>query len=472
MQLILCAVAAIEGADSQLLGSAMKALQEDIGLKLTQISYLTIAQLVLANLAAPLWGILADRGILQRRTILISASVGQGCVVILLAFMPSLIPMVLCRAIDGALLAALRPISNGIVADVTVEQRRGKIFGRMQSSLIMGMFLSSLLVVPMSTRTVFGLNGWRVAFTIIGCLTLAVAGLVACILEEPPRAQSFGDSEHNAIWSELKTLFHFFRMPTFVMMILQGIFGTIPWSVMGFMVLFFQLSGISNVHAAVLAGAQAISGALGNLAGGLIADRFAICLGLHGRPLVAQVTVALGIPIMYAVFVGISPGQGSFELYLSLVIAFGLCATWAQSGTNFPILTHIVPASCRSRVLAWEGALENSIAFGLGPVIVSWLSETIFGYRFGHDVKEGIDLESAQALGRAMASVICLPWVVCFLVYGTMHLTYPWDLARLGSERGESVIGSDVANHGGQESTPEGEARAHSNTNSLVAIDV
>lgn len=62
---------------------------------------------------------------------------------------------------------------------------------------------------------------------------------------------------------------------------------------------------------AVIAGAQALSGAIGNMLGGLASDVLARRFGLHGRPLSAQLTVAMGIPIVYFIFVGIPPGTGA-----------------------------------------------------------------------------------------------------------------------------------------------------------------
>merc|ERR1712151_1215335 len=124
----------------------------------------------------------------------------------------------------------------------------------------------------------------------------------------------------------------------------------------------------------------------------------------------AQITVACGIPLIYLVFQGVPPGQGCFGGYLALNIAFGLLGSWAQSGTNFPILSHIVPADARSRVMAWECALENSVANAIGPLVVSMLAENAFGYKFGSDGDDtGVDIASAVALGKAMTATICIP---------------------------------------------------------------
>merc|ERR1719188_2900534 len=97
---------------------------------------------------------------------------GQGLITFSLAFCSSVELMILLRAFVGLLLAALRPISNGIIADTTSENKRGKIFGRVQSALLLGMFVTTMSVVPMATQTILGRQGWRVAFTMIGCISI------------------------------------------------------------------------------------------------------------------------------------------------------------------------------------------------------------------------------------------------------------------------------------------------------------
>ncbi|CAJ1349800.1 unnamed protein product, partial [Effrenium voratum] len=112
--------------------------------------------------------------------------------------------------------------------------------------------------------------------------------------------------------------------------------------------------------------------------------------------------------MVFLQFYGIPPGSGSFGAYFALIAGFGLLGSWAQSGTNFPILSDIVPPSDRSKVMAWECAMENSLANAIGPGLVSTLA-VAFGYRFGSEEMEGQSLSSALALGSAMAATICIP---------------------------------------------------------------
>merc|ERR1711948_200526 len=101
-----------------------------------------------------------------------------------------------------------------------------------------------------------------------------------------------------AILDEIKSLCQFFKIPSFSVMIMQGIFGTIPWAVLGYMTLFFQLSGLSDWQATVLQTEQLVVGIAGNMLGGYVADALARRLGYHGRPLNAQLTVSMGIPLI------------------------------------------------------------------------------------------------------------------------------------------------------------------------------
>ena len=65
MILQLCCISAIEGMDAGLLPAVNYALQEDLGLRLTDLSVLTLAQAVAQAL-----GVLADRRVIRRKTLL------------------------------------------------------------------------------------------------------------------------------------------------------------------------------------------------------------------------------------------------------------------------------------------------------------------------------------------------------------------------------------------------------------------
>eukprot|EP00435_Cladocopium_sp_Y103_P056665 s643_g19.t1 len=433
MLFALCLASAVEGIDSQLVPAVQFALQKGGMMVLTDVAILSSVQMVLTNLAAPFWGGIADRGCIKRKHILMIGAFGEAIAATLMAFVPSFPFMIVLRGMSGFFLASLRPIVNGIVADSTSDDRRGKMFSYVQSALLVGMCITTLVAGNLANIQVGEIPGWRALF-VLGGILAALAGLVIGIfMVEPPKQldDTAGKGCCDAVWQEISIMARFLTIPTFCIMVVQGIFGTIPWTVMGNNLLFFKLSGLEDWQGSLLASEGLPAGlstfvetlsrsVFGNLIGGAVADCLAKRFGYHGRPLSAQITVAIGIPLIYLWFAGIPPGSDAaiFGVYFAVIACFSLLGNWAQSGTNFPILSDIVPPKNRSKVMAVECALENSIATLIGPLFVANLANA-FGYQFGR-VKdrawrhknswgESKDIPSATALGQAMAATICIP---------------------------------------------------------------
>jgi len=342
-----------------------------------------------------------------------------------------LTPMVVLRGINGIMLSALRPISNGVVADSTSDALRGKIFGQIQSSMTLGMLFTSVLATPIARMTILTFQGWRVAFVLIGSLSLLVCLLLVLRFVDPTTTEKKQSKGCRTLVNEIKSLLHFFTIPTFSIMIMQGIFGTIPWGVLGMQTLFFQLSGLTDFEATILATEGLIVGIFGNALGGLVADALARRFGYHGRPLNAQFTVAVGMPLITALFYWITPGEGNVYIYFVFLFLWALFGCWAQSGTNFPILCEIVPADKRCRILAWECCLENTIASAITPFVVAAVSE-YFGYSYSEEDKNDpiAKIEAARALGKSMTLIVLVPGICCFCVYSILHCTYERDVKR------------------------------------------
>ncbi|CAE8610935.1 unnamed protein product [Polarella glacialis] len=147
-------------------------------------------------------------------------------------------------------------------------------------------------------------------------------------------------------------------------------------------------------------------------------------------PLLLFMLCCVGTPLVFLQFYGIPAGDGSFWACFAIIAGFGILRSWAQSGTNFLILSDIVPSRDRSKVIAWECALENSIAHAIGPIFVAVLAEKCFDYTFGEVDASGKSLHSATALGKAMTATICIPWLVYFFACSILHWSYPRDMKR------------------------------------------
>jgi len=428
----LCCVALVEGADMVLLPSVFCALQRDLGLSLNDLATMTLFQALCQAGAAPFWGVLADRGILTRKRVLILGAVVQGLVTGILAAVDTLIPMILLRSLNGAMLASLRPVGNGVLADVTSESRRGRVYGWIFFALNIGQTVGSLVGTPLSTRDVGGLQGWRVAFLGVGIFSIAVGVMVALLMTEPEREGAKLGGQQKSILYELQRLWGYCKMPTFLALVLQGCFGCVPWNAMGYRTLFFQVGGLGDFQASLIQALGQLSGAIGALFGGVLADVVTKnCLPLHGRPLVAQISVFMGIPIAFLTFMVLPPASTAFWYYLFLACLLGLTASWCATGVNLPILSEIVPADNRSAVMAWQTALEGSCAAVLGNALVGVLAQNVFGYDLGAATEAMGNPENQKALGKALTLTVALPWLICLVFYTGLHWSYPRDLRRV-----------------------------------------
>merc|ERR1712060_608296 len=243
---------------------------------------------------------------------------------------------------------------------------------------------------------------------------------------------------------EIKTMIRFLRYPSFALMIAQGIFGSVPWLVIGNINLYARLCGFETRTLFWLS-APGLFGVLGGFLGGAVSDFLYRKVGPRGRPLTAMLTVAMGVPLQFIMWYGIAPGSALNTVWVFFVIQalFNLTAGWAQPGCNFPVLGQIVTGKDRNKVMCWEMAFENTCATIIGsnavPLVISWLGSDNIDY------DGAADLEQARALGSAQAIMVCCPWLICFAVYSLLLWSFPVDLKRVEKETSRAEKGAEPA---------------------------
>merc|ERR1711870_51700 len=298
-----------------------------------------------------------------------------------------------------------------------------------------GMSGTGMIVGPMAESTfdvpLFGpTRGWRIAFAVVSCV--AIVASVFSFLKMPdvqgaPMTEEEKQQGVGAMMiSEIQAMIRFLRYPSFVLMICQGIFGSIPWIVIGNLNLYVRLCGFEQWTLFWL-GLPGILGVAGGFLEGLVSDRLVKMIGPRGRPLTAMLTVAFGIPLQYALWYGIAPGSAMNNVWVFVAIQalFNLLANWAQPGCNFPVLGQIVTGKDRNKVMCWEMAFENTMATIIGSNAVPLVIQ---------------DFEQARTLGLAQTVIICIPWMICFGVYSLLLWSFPIDVKRVEKEQQEMAI--------------------------------
>jgi MFS family permease len=347
-----------------------------------------------------------------------------------LAFVSDFYTMAALRVLNGACVGLMIPISQSMVAEEAAFAERGFNFGLLEfGNRAIGQLAASVIVTSISNQLIFGIEGWRLAFFAIAFLSLALALVVWYFMEEKPRQWN---PDNIGLMVELQKFAGYFRITTFVVIVAQGMIGTIPGAALQFATMYFQYLGMADAEAAVAFSMFVLGGGLGALLGGIIGDRLAVWSPDHGRPLTAQMSVFMGIPFVAMIFT-IDPSRGSMLLTFStLMFMLGLLSSWCATGCNKPIFLQIVPSGSRGSAMAWEFCLEHTSGHVIGPLTVAFVSQHFFGYTTTEqsvaDMPPEVRQQNADALGKSLTISTVIPWILCFVIYGFLHFAYKYDI--------------------------------------------
>eukprot|EP00930_Biecheleria_cincta_P056303 TRINITY_DN42449_c0_g1_i1.p1 TRINITY_DN42449_c0_g1~~TRINITY_DN42449_c0_g1_i1.p1 ORF type:complete len:443 (-),score=65.06 TRINITY_DN42449_c0_g1_i1:19-1347(-) len=413
----------VDGIDVGLLGVFFKDLEAELGFPPNKLGWILLAGGLASSLSNIGWGTMADR--MNRKTLICSTMALLGLVTAFTAFVSSLHSFMLAQMFTGMLVAAVTPVTQSLVAEAVPTESRGSAFAMLATSGAISASISAMLV---------GVCHWRTAYKFMGCLTVSLASVIAWFLpeDETSRASSqhkAGDSQQTleaAVRTEVEQVKSIFRIPTFLALLLGGVVGCIPWSAMHFFMMYLQTLGFSTQRAAFLITVMSVGKIAGNLVGGNLGDRLARKFPFHGRALLAQISILLGMLILFWVL-WIFPGSSrSWELLAAALFAFGLTAVWCNPGVDRPLWAELVEPSCRGKVVAWWQVVAASFGAVFGGPMVGWICVGFLGY----DPASTAGKSNAAALAEGMLLCTMLPWALCFCCYSAIHVTYPLDRSR------------------------------------------
>lgn len=342
-------------------------------------------------------------------------------------------------AFNGLGLSLVIPNSQSVVADYYTEDTRGRAFGVLYLMSSVGALIGSVYATNLAGVVVGGVEGWQIVMFTLAVVSAAV-GIVNIIFAKDPRdipglvEENENEDKDKAkegwrdAWEGIGSVV---RIPTFLIIILQGVVGSMPWKgIASFATLYLQLIGMSNAKASVVQASFLIGTALGGLLGGYLGDKAAQMWPNHGRIFVCQFSVFSGIPLSilnYAVLPR-NGETGTMALYILLFFLQGLLISWAAPSCNSPIFAEIVPTRMRNLIYAFDRCFEDALS---SPVsyFVGWAAAAIFGFT-GQASTTGdrvLDLSKADALGKAIMWFSVVPWALCLIFYSGLHWTYRHD---------------------------------------------
>jgi len=287
----------------------------------------------------------------------------------LLAVASTSFPLLLASRVLMAMGAALcTPTAIGVAVALASPERRGRAVALVTS----GLTVATVIGVPLGTM-VGNQFGWRATFVMVAALgAVALAGVLYGVPRGLPNSPAtFGERLAVA------------RHPG----VLYALATTVLWAIGGFTVftyLTIPLQGL-GFNAADISLALLIFGlaaAIGNLLGGMLADRF----GPLPMAAVGLAAMATALVLLSLVLKSTTPDHAR---YVVLLLVFG----WAIAGWAFypAQIASIIRIDPRSSVIALSlnaSALYLGFALGAaaGGVVLSTLGPTDLGWVGGSSV--------------------------------------------------------------------------------------
>ncbi|KAJ4952731.1 hypothetical protein NE237_029563 [Protea cynaroides] len=226
------------------------------------------------------------------------------------------------------------------------------------------------------------------------------------------------------------------KVPSFQILVAQGVTGAFPWSALSFLPMWLELIGFSHKQTAFLMTMFVVSCSFGGLFGGKMGDILSKRFPNSGRIVLSQISAGLAIPLTAVLLLAITDDPSSAFMHcFSLLIIMGLLMTWNCAATNYPIFAEIVPEKSRTSIYALDRSFESILA-SFAPPLVGFMSQHFYGYKPAlHGASKSVEIErdkeNAASLAKGLYMAIGFPMALCSLTYSFLYFTYPRDRDRV-----------------------------------------
>ncbi len=357
--------------DRQLMSILLEPIKAEFGASDTAMGFLTGLAFALfyATLGVPV-ARLADNW--SRRNVLAISMVVWSAATALCGLAASFWQLALYRVGVGIGEAGGTPPSHSLIASYFPADERATAMGiygtGSQIGILIGLFGGAVIAAEM---------GWRWAFILFGVPGVLIGALVAVLIKEPPRLAPPKRSKLSADIARL------WRIPSFAPIAFATSLTSIAGFGMGtwFPSFLLRVHGLSLTEAGLLLGLAGTTGALiGAVSGGVLCDR------LIKKDLAWQLKLPAAGAGLSAIFLGIflvyPEGHNVMvgELRVPVASAFqflGAVVSALWIGPAFSAVQTLTPVHLRSQASALLLLLLNLIGFGIGPVLVGFLSDQL-----------------------------------------------------------------------------------------------
>ena len=393
--------------DRQILALLVIPIRRDLGLTLTQTSYLLgLPFAVFTALMAMPIARLADST--NRRNVIAAGIALWSVMTALCGLAGTFSRLLLARIGVGVGESSLQPAATSLLADAFPPQRLGLAMGvySMGSFLGSGMayFIGGSIVGLVAAQNAWQwpiigeIRPWQSVFLFVGLPGLLVAG-VTLLMREPERQES------SPVAVPLRSLlrYAFAHLRTFTTLSLGYAASlTVNIGISVWLATFLiQQHGWSAARAGMVQGTLTMTiGSIGVVVGGRVADWYARNGKADG---------ALRVGIIGAVGMLVSATAYPFAISATVAVVWLVIVNFFAAfpwGAASAAIAEIVPARMRAQGVALYFVILNSLSVAIGPIAVAFIADHVF--------------HNDQAIREALAilNVVGMVSAIVLLLYG------------------------------------------------------
>jgi MFS family permease len=351
--------------DRQLLGALGEPIRKQFHLSDTALGLLgTVFIIVYALIGLPL-GRLSDKW--HRQRLIAVGTTVWSVLTAATGVAQNYAQMFVARLGVGLGEATCAPAGQSLIGDFFPPSRRAFAMGIFMLGLPAGVFAAYVSAGWIATHF-----GWRAVFY-IACIPGLLLALLALRIREPVRGSLDPGRVVTASTSQTSSFAAVLRLPTMWWIILSGIFHNFNMYALNS----FNTPLLQRYHHMSLGDASNASsiavgavGAIGLLAGGLVADRMSINRR-NGRLVLAALCMAVAAP---CIFLAINQPPGAIAAYIVLM-ALGTITMYVYYATVYTAIQDVIEPRLRGIAVAIYFCCMYLFGGSLGPVGTGMLSD-------------------------------------------------------------------------------------------------
>ena len=367
--LLCCAIAFLDGADTQAVAIAAPLIARDLAIGPASLGVIFSCSLFGAAVGAIACGSLADR--YGPKRLLLLCTLWFGCFQLATAHVDGYAMLIALRFLAGLGLGGATPCFLGLAATQVSARHRARLLGLLWGCFPIGAFFGGF-----GNGWIVEHRAWQTVFTVGGVMPLIVAALLAVFASEARRridapAAGSGGIDPFALWREPE----FRRRMILLCCISFGAFGTLAGVVVWMPSMLVKAGFLPAQGGAVLSW-NAIGALISMTSAGFLLERFGTRVLMLGLATAALLMVVLGMIL------------GNFAAVASCMVLLGVTLGVAASGA-VAAAGGLFPVALQSSGLGWAMGVGR-----LGQVMLPLL----MGFGLQRGLPAGLVLAASAAL--------------------------------------------------------------------------